>query len=496
MEQLQPELPEPEPEPEQQGEQEAEQQSKPSCAPPSAVVEMLEGVEDLTTVWIGGIPEHHPAMDETVLEEFFDTSFGAVDSLNLRVKAGTDRSWCLISFAEEASAKKLLEEGANLGDAVGGVPEASCRVLVDRADILTHLRKPNPGALASIWEKMENKKSEIRKSRRVTPRRPSYYDSPEFQKWVDRFWGVLKAEDGASKSPSRLANEDTITYANYESLHLRISKTLHTHFSRIIARKVATQDWASDTGVNTSTMTRAEFEKSLGELGELWAGEVIGGEEGTDADVWKSADPTDVMVKFLAVLYENCTEVHVDSERQKQRLLKKRLLKVRFINLKGLSDKMGDADLGNDIDADTRAASRMSSRGSTRASRVPSRVSVQDSHRTMAGGAPSAEGRVIASHGNAPSPMSSCSCGPGLLLEYHCARCAHRAQVAEKRQTEERRQRELKKKKEERPMSIRERESKMRIGRGQEGENWLNGASHEKFHRGVLKGVGNIRDAL
>ena len=433
MEQLQSELTEPD-------------ESEPACAPRSTVVEMLEGVEDLTTVWVGGIPEHHPAMDETVLEEFFDSRFGAVDSLNLRIKAGTDRSWCLISFAEEAAATKLLEEGANLGDAVGGAPGASCRVQVDRADILTHLRKPNPGALASIWEKMENKKCDIRERRRMALHRPSYYDSPEFQKWVDKFWDLLKAEGGASKSPSRLANEDTITYANYESLHLRISKTLHTHFSRIIARKVATQDWASDTEATTTTMTRAEFEKSLGELGELWAGEVIGREGGTDADVWRSMDPTDVMVKFLAVLYENCTEVHVNSERQKQRMLKKRLLKVRYINLKGLSDMMGDAELGKEIDAtsNTRAASRMSSRGSTRPLRVPSRISVQDSHRTLADGAPSPEEHVIASQGKSPSPMLSCGCGPGLLLQYHCARCAYRTQVAEKRQAEERRQRELK----------------------------------------------------
>ena len=59
-------------------------------------------LEDLTTVWIGGIPEAHPAMDELVLEDFFDRRFGHVDSLHLRVKAGTDRSWCLVSFAEEA----------------------------------------------------------------------------------------------------------------------------------------------------------------------------------------------------------------------------------------------------------------------------------------------------------------------------------------------------------------------------------------------------------
>eukprot|EP01043_Picozoa_sp_COSAG02_P024527 COSAG02_NODE_1342_length_13169_cov_11.075905_6_plen_886_part_00 len=434
---------EPEPEPEAIAAVEA---TMAVAQQPSGVAEMLEGVEDLTTVWIGGIPEQHPAMDVHVLEEFFDRVYGAVDSLNLRVKAGTDRSWCLVSFADEASVNKLLEEGVDLGDAVGGEPEASCRVLVNRADILTHLRKPNPGALASVWEKMENKKRDMKQNRAQAPCRPSYYDLPEFQKCVDKFWALLQAED-AKFSKQATTGQESIKYANYESLHLRISKTLHTHFSRTISRKVASQDWAHDTA--NSTMTRAEFEKSLGELGELWAGEVIGGED--DSDVWKSMDPGTVMVRFLSVLYDNCTEVQVDSEQQKKTLLKKRLLQVRFLNLKGLSDKMGDAggkELGNDVDIKTKT------RTSSRASPAGSNQNAQ--------GASNPDGQAAARHdshgihGATPSPSlsearkslmdasGSCGCGPGAFKEYHyCERCTQRTEMADKRQADERKQREI-----------------------------------------------------
>ena len=34
--------------------------------------------------------------------------YGEVDAVCLRVKAGTDRSWMLVSFAEESAAAKLL----------------------------------------------------------------------------------------------------------------------------------------------------------------------------------------------------------------------------------------------------------------------------------------------------------------------------------------------------------------------------------------------------
>eukprot|EP01043_Picozoa_sp_COSAG02_P018011 COSAG02_NODE_829_length_16689_cov_16.659433_8_plen_849_part_00 len=403
---------------------------------PSAVEEMLEGVEDLTTVWVGGIPEGHPAMDALVLEEFFDRAYGAVDSLNLRVKTGTDRSWCLISFAEVASASKLLEEGADLGDAVAGAPSASCILEVKRADILTHLRKPNPGALASVWEKMENKKRDMKQGRAKNASRPSYYDSPEFQHWVDKFWAVLQAED-AKCSNAAATSQGTTSYASYESLHLRISKTLHTHFSRVIARKVASQDWAHDT--TNSTMTRAEFEKSLGELGELWAGEVIGGED--DSDVWKCIDPTTVMVRFLSVLYNNCTEVQVDSEQQKQTLLKKRLLQVRFMNLKGLSEKMGDADVENG------SASKTNKRSSSRAS---SRGSLADGKQTAAHGASIAGGGGLSNkgeltnRGDLTDSAASCGCGRRAFKEYHyCERCAKRTQNAEMRQADKQKQREI-----------------------------------------------------
>lgn len=403
---------------------------------PSAVEEMLEGVEDLTTVWVGGIPERHPAMDALVLEEFFDRAYGAVDALNLRVKTGTDRSWCLISFAEVASASKLLEEGADLGDAVAGEPGASCSLEVKRADILTHLRKPNPGALASVWEKMENKKRDMKQGRAKNASRPSYYDSPEFQHWVDKFWAVLQAED-AKSSNAATRSQGMISYASYESLHLRISKTLHTHFSRVIARKVASQDWAHDTA--NSTMSRAEFEKSLGELGELWAGEVISGEEHSDA--WKSIDPTTVMVRFLSVLYNNCTEVQVDSEEQKHTLLKKRLLQVRFLNLEGLSEKMGDADVENE------AATKKHKQSSSRAS---SRGSLADDKQKAAHGASTAGAGCLSNRGELTNrsdltdSAASCGCGPRAFNEYHyCERCAKRTQIAEKRQAEKHKQREI-----------------------------------------------------
>jgi hypothetical protein len=427
-------------------------------------------LEDLTTVWIGGIPEAHPAMDELVLEDFFDRRFGHVDSLHLRVKAGTDRSWCLVSFAEEAPAQQVLDEGVDLGEAVGGGPKASCRVMVDRADILTHLRKPNPGALASVWVTMETKKRKMKTSRSSTPRRPGYYDSSDFQKLVDMFWSVMQEEAGAFShaKPHAVGNRDTISYDMYESLHLRISKTLHTHFSRGIAKSVATQDWGHDTaaivaGTGTGTMTRSQFEKSLGELGELWAGEVTGeptAEGELDAS-WKTDDPTSVVVKFLSVLYENCTEQE-DTAQQRKRLLKKRLLNVRFLSIKGLSDKMAEAEpvpsqtqtqtqnppasLLAESSTDAGASSPISGWTQDDAGREAAARKAEDAAaaqrkpKKFTTAAP-----PLLATGNMNrrwDPALSCGCEPGLPMEYHCERCAYRAAVAADRQAKEQKERE------------------------------------------------------
>ena len=66
------------------------------------------------TVWVGGIP---PALAEpldTVLESIFDR-FGPISKLNVRQKAGENRSWAFVTYQDEAAADLACEAAAGGG---------------------------------------------------------------------------------------------------------------------------------------------------------------------------------------------------------------------------------------------------------------------------------------------------------------------------------------------------------------------------------------------
>jgi hypothetical protein len=188
--------------------------------------------EDRNTVWVGGIPADHPALCEETLEEFFDTRFGEVDAVCLRIKPGMDRSWCLVSFAKQSSASRLLSEGVNTADMVtqqqqqqqqpllrsrsqpagptaGDLARVGDRwakqLLVKPADIVAHLQKPNPGELASIWLKIESARAAMRersKEQRNSGKpwhRPWYMKGTAWKKIVDDLWNVTIAVDQAAR---------------------------------------------------------------------------------------------------------------------------------------------------------------------------------------------------------------------------------------------------------------------------------------------------------
>ena len=138
----------------------------------------------------------------------------------------------------------------------------------------------------------------------------------------------------------------SIHFDRYEHLHMRVSKSLHPHFSRGLAKSMAREDWDHDRKWSSDGspdeqegLTLPQLEKSLGEMAELWAAEVLNADEDDDdsaEDAPHEVPAVAVIVKFLQLLFDNCTEL----DGQQQRQLTETLFQVKYLSMDTLREKL------------------------------------------------------------------------------------------------------------------------------------------------------------
>eukprot|EP01044_Picomonas_judraskeda_P016068 COSAG03_NODE_2796_length_2448_cov_1.770115_2_plen_199_part_00 len=124
--------------------------------------DMMQVEAQKPTAWIGGIPLAL-ARHEDGLRDLL-SSYGELEKLSVRIKAGENRSWCLATFLNEDALERLArapiavvtEGGENGGELTGG---RSVFLAVEEADVQGHLRREgDQGKLAEIVAEHEAKK--------------------------------------------------------------------------------------------------------------------------------------------------------------------------------------------------------------------------------------------------------------------------------------------------------------------------------------------------
>lgn len=211
------------------------------------------GTDDTTTVWVGNIPELHPELSAQALEAFFGARFGTVDAVKLKIRPDTDRTWCLVSFADESSAARLLSEGVSSADLLKIEYDGSVcmelkrkgteqRLAVKPANILDHLQKPDPGQSTSSWSKVENARSamcartkEHRRSGKPW-RRPRFMKSAAWKQLIGELWRVTIQVDNMPTIDvdSGTGCNDSVSYSQYESLYVDVSSSRHSLVCRVL----------------------------------------------------------------------------------------------------------------------------------------------------------------------------------------------------------------------------------------------------------------------
>ena len=93
------------------------------------------------TVWVGGIPDAHPRLEEgePALRRFFAQRFGEVLKIALRLKPGSAHgSWCLVTFQTLDAAHALLKNAADLDDGLEG--REGCPLEIRHCNLKDQLR--------------------------------------------------------------------------------------------------------------------------------------------------------------------------------------------------------------------------------------------------------------------------------------------------------------------------------------------------------------------